>query len=103
MAISLSTDDFNRLTEILIQSGERFTVRDRVPFILDAFAGSERQSTIPGQLDLDGKTRTAAVNVISRLSQFGQDRSGREALGVLINKLIASLGGGRTPISCATC
>ena len=94
MAISLSQEDFNRLTEILFLSGDWLTTRDRVDFILDVFAGSERQSSILGQLELDGKPRPAAVRVIHTLSQFGQDSPGRESLGVLINKLIAHLGGG---------
>ena len=94
MAISLSQDDFNRLAGSLTQSGYWQMPRDRVDFILDVFAGSERQSSILGQLELEGRPRSTAVRVIHTLSQFGQDSPGREALGVLINKLIASLGGG---------
>ena len=94
MAISLSQEDFNRLTEILFLSGDWLTTRDRVDFIVDVFAGSERQSSILGRLELDGKPRPAAVRVIHTLSQFGQDSPGRESLGLLINKLIAHLGGG---------
>lgn len=94
MAITLSQDDFNRLVEILVQSGDWLTERGRLDFILDVFAGSERQSSILGLLDLSGNPHGTAVRAISRLSQFGQDSPGRETLGVLINKLIAHLGGG---------
>jgi V8-like Glu-specific endopeptidase len=94
MAISLSNDDSNRIVEILIESGEWLTVQRRVDFVLDVFAGSQRQSSILGLLDLDGNPRSVAVRVITSLAQFGQDEPGRESLGVLINKLLAYLGGG---------
>jgi V8-like Glu-specific endopeptidase len=94
MPIQFSQDDFDRLVGILSQHGEWQSVRGRIDFMADVFAGSPRKADILTQLDLDGNPRGTAVRVIQRLSTFGQDEPGRESLGVLINKLIAYLGGG---------
>lgn len=94
MAIQLSQEDFDRLASILAQHGEWLGVRSRNDFMVDVLAGSPRSSDLLGQLDLDGTPRGTAVRTIQRLMTFGQDQPGREALGVLINKLIASRGGG---------
>jgi V8-like Glu-specific endopeptidase len=94
MAIQLSQDDFDRLSTMLGHHGEWLAVRSRIDLMTDVLAGSPRREDILGQLDLDGTPRRTAVRTIQRLASFGQDRPGREALGVLINKLIASLGDG---------
>lgn len=94
MAIQLSQDAFDRLVVILGQHGEWQSVRGRIDFVGDVFAGSPRKSDLLTQLDLDGTPRGTAVRVIERLTTFGQDTPGREALGLLVNKLIAYLGGG---------
>jgi len=94
MAIQLSQDDFDRLAGVLSQHGEWQAVRSRIDFVIDVLAGSPRKADLPGQLDLDGAPRGTAVRTIQRLTVFGQDQPGREALGVLINKLIGSRGGG---------
>jgi V8-like Glu-specific endopeptidase len=94
VAIKLSPDDFDRLAGILRQHGEWQSVHGRIAFMADVFAGSPRSEDILAQLDLDGTPRATGVRVIDRLSKFGQDEPGRESLGVLINKLIAYLGGG---------
>ncbi len=94
MVIRLSHDDYDRLAAILSEHGEWRSVHGRIDFVADIFAGSTRQDDIVAQLDLDGPPRSVAVRVIERLRLFGQDEPGREALGVLVNKLIASLGGG---------
>lgn len=94
MAIALSQDDFDRLADILSQRPDWRLPADRVAFMDDVFAGSSRRRDILTRLDLSGRPRAAAVSVITFLQDFGQDDPGRETLGVLINKLIASLGGG---------
>jgi len=94
LAIQLSQNDFDRLVAILSQHGEWQSVRGRIDFMGDVFAGSPRKADLLTQLDLDGAPRGTAVRVIQRLATFGQDEPGREALGLLINKLIAYLGGG---------
>ncbi len=94
MAITLSQTDFDRLRILLSQSSNWGNVRDRVSFMTDVFAGSPRKQDILGQLDLDGAPGTVASRVIQRLMVFGQDELGREALGVLINRLLSEIGGG---------
>jgi hypothetical protein len=94
MAIQLSPCEYDRLVDILSEHGEWQSARSRIDFMADVFAGSPRKADILRQLDLDGAPRGTAVRVIERLTTFGQDAPGRESLGVLINKLIAYLGGG---------
>jgi V8-like Glu-specific endopeptidase len=94
MSIQLSQVDLDKLTEILSQHGEWLSVRGRIDFMGDVFSGSARKASILSQLDLDGTPRSTAVRTIQRLMTFGRDEPGRESLGVLINKLIAYLGGG---------
>ena len=94
MAIQLSQQDFDRLAGILTQHGEWQTVRTRNDFMVEVLAGSPRKADLRGRIELDGAPHNVAVRTIERLMSFGQDLPGRELLGVLINKLIASLGGG---------
>jgi V8-like Glu-specific endopeptidase len=94
MAIKFSQEDFNRLTNTLSKHGDWQSVRGRIDFMADVFAGSPRKIDILSQLDLDGAPRATAVRAIERLRTFGQDQPGRESVAVLINKLIAYLGGG---------
>src|SRR5262245_31772244 len=94
MQINLSQSDFDQLAGILSQHVEWQTVRSRIDFMEDVFAGSPRKKDILPQIDLDGTPRSTAIRVIRRLTTVGQDEPGRESLGVLINKLIAYLGGG---------
>jgi V8-like Glu-specific endopeptidase len=94
LTIQLATEDFDRLSTVLGRHGEWQAVRSRIDFMTEVLAGSPRRGDILGQLDLDGTPRGTAVRTIERLASFGQDQPRREALGVLINRLIASLGGG---------
>jgi S1-C subfamily serine protease len=94
MTITLSQDDFDRLTGILRQMPEFRTADRQVDFLDDVFAGSPRKADILGWLPLGGAPQAVAVRLITRLTQFGQDEPGRETLGVLVNKLLAYGGGG---------
>ena len=47
-----------------------------------------RATDILSQLNLDGTPRGAAVEVISRLSQFGRVTEDKEALGVFLNYVL---------------
>jgi len=94
MAIALCGDDFNRLVQILETHPDWVMVRSRVEFLADVFAGSARKNDILAQVELDGSPHITALAVVRRLAAFGQDEPGRESLGVLINKLIATMGGG---------
>lgn len=94
MAVSLNQPDFDRLTEIISAHGDWLSVRGRLDLLADVFTGSPRKRDILAQIDVDGTPRGTAVRVIHRLASFGQDEAGRESLGVLINKLLAYMGGG---------
>ena len=94
MAIQLSQEDFDRLVQILAQQSDWRAERSRVDFIVDVLAGSPRKADLLGHFDLDGSPRGTAVRTIDRLMLFGQDEPGREALGVLINRLVANHGAG---------
>ena len=60
----------------------------------DVFAGLPAQDRYPFPARPRRAPRGTAVRAIYRLTTFGQDEPGHESLGVLINKLIAYLGGG---------
>lgn len=94
MSIQLSQGDFDRLVGILSAQQEWRSETGRLDFMAEVFAGSPRQADILGTLNLGGAPRGAAVHVIVKLAGFGQDEAGRESLGVLVNKLLAYLGGG---------
>jgi hypothetical protein len=94
MSIQLTGEDFNHLVNILRQLPDFRTVDRRVDFLDDVFAGSPRKDDVLGLLNVDGTPQAAAVRLITRLTQFGQDEPGQETLGVLVNKLLVYLGGG---------
>lgn len=94
MSVSLAPQDFGRVVEILGSLPEFRTVQGRVDLLTDVFAGTPRGSDLSSTMDVDGTPRAVAVRVVQRLQQFGQDEPGRETLGVLINKMLAYLGGG---------
>ena len=94
MAIKLDSNDFDRLASVMGRDGEWALAGRRVDLMHDVMAGSGRKHDLLAQLDLDGAPRTVAVRTIEKLVEFGQDEPGREALGVLINKLIANRGSG---------
>jgi V8-like Glu-specific endopeptidase len=94
VAIQLAQTDFDRLVDILSARQEWSTAQARLDFMSEVFAGSPRRADILSTLNLDGAPRGVAVRVIGKLAAFGQDESGRESLGVLVNKLLIYLGGG---------
>jgi len=92
--LQLSQPDFDRLVGLLAAMPEFRTAIGRVDFLEDVFAGSPRKDDVLGLINFDGNARGVAVRVITRLTQFGQAESGKETLGVLINKLLSYIGGG---------
>ncbi|WP_196218218.1 trypsin-like peptidase domain-containing protein [Streptomyces blattellae] len=94
MSVRLDARDFERTVRILGGMPDFRTVRSRVDFVTDVFAGTPRRDDVIASLDIDGAPRGVAVRVVDRLQAFGQDEPGRETLGVLVNKMIAYLGGG---------
>jgi V8-like Glu-specific endopeptidase len=94
MAISLDARDFDRLAGVVAALPDFQTVQSRADFVTDVFAGTPRRHDVVSSLNLDGTPRAVAVRVVDRLQTFGQDQPGRETLGVLVNKVLAYLGGG---------
>lgn len=94
MGIELSTSDHEKVISILSTMPDFRTEQNRWDFILDVFAGSSRRDDILTRLNLSASPRTAAVHTLDYLARFGQDDPGRETLGVLINKILAYIGGG---------
>lgn len=92
MAINLSSQDHDQLITILSQHPDWRQPADRIAFLDDVFAGAPRRQDILALIDLSGAPHMVALRTISRLTHFGQDVPGREALGVLINKLLSSGG-----------
>lgn len=89
MAIELNADDHQQLVRILSKHPGWQLSPDRVTFLEDIFIGTPRRHEIQALIDLSGAPRPAALRTISRLTHFGQVVPGREALGVLINKLLS--------------
>ena len=95
MTIRLSEQDFRRLVDILSRNPNFHTPQDRLDFMRAAFFGSPREHDVLGNLDLSGTPNSAAIRVIIHLSEFGQDKPGRETLGVLVDRLLQTMGGGK--------
>lgn len=87
--IDLNTEDHDRLVRILSNHPDWQLPSDRVTFLGDVFIGTPRRQDIQALIDLSGAPRPAALRTINRLAHFGQVVPGREALGVLINKLLS--------------
>ncbi|AGL18721.1 trypsin-like peptidase domain-containing protein [Actinoplanes sp. N902-109] len=94
MSVSLAAEDFERVVAILATMPDFRTAQQRADLLTDVFAGTPRGDDVITSLDLDGTPRAVAVRVVQRLQLFGQDEPGREALGVLLNKMLSYLGGG---------
>ena len=88
MAVKLSQSDFRSLVHIIQNLPDFSNVRDRYRFLIGAFEGLPRAQDIVSQMDLDGSSANAAVEVIKRLSLFGKVSFGKNALGVLLNYIL---------------
>ena len=89
MAIELNANDHQRLVHLLSKHPDWQLPSDRVTLLEDVFIGTPRRQDIQALIDLSGAPRPAALRTINRLIHFGQVVPGREALGVLINKLLS--------------
>ncbi|UCC52050.1 MAG: PQQ-like beta-propeller repeat protein, partial [Anaerolineaceae bacterium] len=92
--VQLSREDFDRLATILAQMPEFRSISSRSDFFLDVFIGTPMQERLMSMLNLDGSPRIVAVRAIAALTRFGQDKPGRETLGMLLNRLLDYMGGG---------
>jgi V8-like Glu-specific endopeptidase len=85
---NFETDDFDRLKNILRDLPDMEQEDDRWRFIHDVLGGIERQKTIRGLLKLRGNPNGAAVTIITQFKRFGKDDTGKELIGILINKML---------------
>jgi V8-like Glu-specific endopeptidase len=90
----LDRADFDRLVRLLSALPDWGTPDRRLDFLEYVFAGSARKDDLLSLIDVSGTPRAAAVRLITRLVQFGQDEPGQETLGVLVNRLLTYSGGG---------
>lgn len=88
MALQLEQSDFQRIVGILSGLDELQTETGRWDLVNDVLTGNPRAQDIKGLLNLGGNPRGAAVRLVERLTQFGQPEPGKEALGILVNKLL---------------
>ncbi|MFN2134869.1 MAG: trypsin-like peptidase domain-containing protein [Candidatus Promineifilaceae bacterium] len=93
--IGLNKSDFDRLVLILQELPEFATEGRRLDFLTEVFFDSPRKRDILGRFNVSGMPRSVAIRLVNWLIQFGQDKPGRETLGVLVYKLKdSSIGGG---------
>jgi len=88
MTVQLTQSDFQKLVCIAANTYDFRSVMGRLRLVSGALEGSPRATDILSQLNLDGTPRGAAVEVISRLSQFGRVTEDKEALGVFLNYVL---------------
>lgn len=92
MTVKLSQQDFRELVELVQGIPDFAQGRDRRGLVAAALEGSPRADTILAGLDLDGSPRSAAVEVVKSLADFGQVAYGKEALGVFLGYLQGIVG-----------
>lgn len=89
----LSAEDRSHLINLLVERSELRTPDRRDAFLAEMLAGSPRQRDILGQIDLTGPSRQFANQLLTVITQFGQDEPGQEVLGLLLNHLLTYIGG----------
>jgi V8-like Glu-specific endopeptidase len=94
MSVQLQRSDFLRLVKIVQGLPDFANMRDRRRLVVGALEGEPHAGTILAGLDLDGRPRGIAVEVIKSLADFGQVAYGKEALGVFLNEILDIIGEG---------
>jgi hypothetical protein len=84
--------DIDRLVAILQAQPQFADPHQRLSFLQQVFVSSPRQQDILGLINVAGFPRSVAMQVVSRLIQFGQDKPGRETLGLLVSAMLAGYG-----------
>ncbi|MBN9519758.1 trypsin-like peptidase domain-containing protein [bacterium] len=92
MSVRLNKADQDQIIAVVSKLPQFRNVRDRQRFIDSTLGGTPASEKILGMLDLDGEPVLVAVEVVTKLSQFGQVEYGREALGVFLNGVIDAIG-----------
>lgn len=92
MSIDLSKADYDRLVNILSRYPDFSNPFTRYTFVSNIFTSVPRGQDIVANLTISGNARIAAQSVVQRLTHFGQNEPGQEALSLLINSLIDYVG-----------
>lgn len=92
MTVKLLNDDFIRLSNILQDLPETLTSRSRYDLLVAIFGQMDRGKPLVSRIDVEGDKRSFTTRLIHHLAQFGQPTQGREALGILIDHLLADRG-----------
>jgi hypothetical protein len=93
MSVKLKQPDLQTVVSAVKQLPQFRNVRDRQRFVDLTLGGTPVSENLIGTLDLDGEPDLVAVEVVTKLAQFGQVEYGKEALGVFLNGVIAAVGG----------
>ena len=84
--------ELERLILILQAQPQFADPHQRLSFLQGVFISSPRQQDILNLINVAGIPRSVAVQVVNRLIQFGQDKPGRQTLGLLISALLSGYG-----------
>lgn len=88
MSVKLGREDFQRVVRIVATSPDFESIDSRIALVRAALEGTPRADDVRVQLNLNGPAQTVAINVVSRLADFGRVAADKEALGVFINYLL---------------
>lgn len=88
MSVKLNRDDFQRVVRIVATSPDFESIDGRIALVRAALEGVPRGEDVRVQLNLNGAAQTVAINVVSRLADFGRVSADKEALGVFLNYLL---------------
>ncbi len=92
MSIELVSTDFQKLIRIVQRQPSFVGETERRSLIRLGFGNASQAQVIMSQLDFSGTPMNAAVTIVSFLCQYGQVERGIEAVGVLIDQLLANMG-----------
>jgi hypothetical protein len=94
-ARTLSSEDFNRLVDIISNQPAFMNPNTRFNWVYGFLQASPRQSALMGNLNLGASApRLDAIGLVQYLTRFGQDVPGREVITLLIDGLLQQLGEG---------
>jgi hypothetical protein len=92
MAVQLDDNDFPQLINILAKLPDLANVWDRRRLLESTLEGTPRSEDLLRGIALEGTPLGASTGIVRFLQTFGQVASGKEALGVFLNRLQSYVG-----------
>jgi hypothetical protein len=87
--VTLSSEDFNRLVEIISRVPDFAAEQSRIAWVHNLLRDSPRAPALRGSLSLGASdSRLDAITLVQYLTRFGQDVPGREVIALLIDGLL---------------